>query len=75
MAKNVARIPLCQYHELYFRLKFKPMPSIEFKQIKYSYPCNDLGTLFSQMSKIGQQENVSSKGNKNKKKKKLVVLE
>ena len=67
MAKNVARIPLCQYHELYFRLKFKPMPSIEFKQIKYSYPCNDLGTLFSQMSKIGQQENVSSKGNKTKK--------
>ena len=67
MPKNVARIPLCQYHELYFRLKFKPMPSIEFKQIKYSYPCNDLGTLFSQMSKIGQQENVSSKGNKTKK--------
>ncbi len=66
MAKNVARIPLCQYHELYFRLKFKPMPSIEFKQLKFSYPCNDIGTLFSQMSNLGQQGN-GSKGNETKK--------
>ena len=55
MAKNVARIPLCQYHELYFRFKFKPLPSIEFKHLKYSYPCHDMASFFSQMSNLGQQ--------------------
>ena len=69
MAKNVARITLCQYHELYFRLKFKPMPSIEFKMLKYSYPCNEIGTFMSQMSNLGQEGN-DSKGNETKKIKK-----
>ena len=66
MANNVPRIGLCQYHELYFRLKVIPKPSIEFKMIKYSYPCNEMGKFMSHMSNLGQ-EGQDSKGNGRKK--------